>query len=43
MRQVFPVGDEVDGDRSDVTAGADRKNPLIVGEKRNVDDVGGQR
>jgi hypothetical protein len=43
MREVFPVENEVDGDRSAVTAGADRENPFVVGEKSNVEDVGGQR
>lgn len=43
MREVFPVEDEVDGDRRAVTAGAERENPFVVGKKSNVDDTGGQR
>ena len=43
MREVFPVEDEVDGDRSAVTAGADRENPFVGGEKSNVENAGGQR
>ena len=43
VREVFPVEDEVDGDRSAVAAGAKRENPFVVGEKRHVDDGSGQR
>jgi hypothetical protein len=43
MGQVFPVENEVDGDRSAVTAGTERKNPFVVGEKSKVEDGGGQR
>jgi hypothetical protein len=32
MREVFPVKNEVDRDRSAVAAGADRENPFVVGE-----------
>ena len=43
MREGFPVEDEIHGDWSAVTAGAERENPFVVGEKSKVDDVGGQR
>ena len=43
MREVFPVENKVDGDWSAVAAGAKRKNPFVVGEKRHVDDGSGQR